>query len=102
MSEARARDDRTTTGPSRTAAPRSSISAETSAGDRRPFGPDAAPRRRRKPSKGAAKTEHGPKRPMYKRATGPVRFDAEDDDADEVRGEYGASRQENTVDYDTA
>ena len=40
---------------------------------------------------------------MYKRATGPVRFGAEDDDADEeARGEHGASRQENAVDYDTA
>ena len=103
VSEARARDDRTTTGPSRTAAPRPSILAETSAGDRRPFGPDAAPRRRRKPSKGAAKAERGPKRPMYKRATGAIRFDAEDDGNDEdAHGEYGASRQENTIDYDTA
>src|SRR6266849_5424767 len=59
VSEARARDDRTTTGPSHTAAPRSSISAETSAGDRRPFGPDAAPRRQRKPLKSAAKSERG-------------------------------------------
>jgi len=103
VSEARARDDRVTTGPPRTAAPRSSSSADTSAGDRRPFGPDAAPRRRRKPLKGAAQAERGPKRPMYKRATGPVRFGAEDDDADEEgHGAYGASRQENAVDDDTA
>ena len=55
------------------------------------------------PAKGAVKAQRGPKRPMYKRATGPVRFGAEDDDADEeVRGEHGASRQENAVDYDTA
>ena len=102
VSEARARDDRTTPGPSRTAAPRPSISAETSAGDRQPFGPDAVPRRRHKPSKGATKAEHRPKRPMYKRATGPIRFGAEEDDADEdVRGEHGASRQANAVDYDT-
>ena len=46
--EARARDDRVTTGPPLTAAPRAPISADTSVGDRRPFGPDAAPRRRRK------------------------------------------------------
>jgi hypothetical protein len=40
---------------------------------------------------------------MYKRATGPVRFGAEDDDADEeVRSEHGASRQANAVDSDTA
>jgi RNA recognition motif-containing protein len=103
VSEARARDDRTTTGPSRPVAPRSSISADPSVGDRQHFGPDAVPRRRRKPSKGAAHTEHGPKRPIYKRATGPIRFDAEDDSNDEdARGEYGVSRQEHTVDYDTA
>lgn len=103
VSEARARDDRTTAGPSRTAAPRSSISADTSTGDRRNFGPDAVPRRRRKPSKGAAQAERGPKRPMYRRATGPIRFDADDDGNDEdVHGTYGASRQENAVDYDTA
>ena len=92
VSEARARDDRTTTGPSRTAAPRPSISAETSAGDRRPFGPDAVPRRRRKPSKGTAKAQRRPKHPMYKRATGPIRFSAVDDEvAEEVRGAYGVS-----------
>ena len=102
VSEARARDDRATTGPPRTAAPRAPISADTSVGDRRPFGPDAA-RGRRTPTKGAAKAQRGPKRPIYKRATGPVRFGAEDDDADEeVRGAHGASRQENAVDYDTA
>ena len=102
VSEARARDDRTTPGPSRTAAPRPSISAETSAGDRQPFGPDAVPRRRHKPSKGATKAEHRPKRPMYKRATGPIRFGAEEDGNDEdARGEHGASRQANVVDYDT-
>jgi hypothetical protein len=40
---------------------------------------------------------------MYKRATGPIRFDAEDDGNDEdARGEYGASRHENAADYDTA
>ena len=40
---------------------------------------------------------------MYKRATGPIHFGAEDDDADEeVRGAHGASRQENAVDDDTA
>lgn len=103
VSEARAREDRTTTGPSRPAAPRASSSAETSTEDRRPFGPDAAPRRRRKPPKGAAKAERGPKRPMYKRATGPIRFEAEEDGNDEdARSEHGASHQENAVDYDIA
>ena len=102
VNEARARDDRVTTGPPRTATPRAPISADMSAGDGRSFAPDAAPRRRRTRAKGAAKSARGPKRFMYKRATGPVRFGAEDDDADEdARGEHGASRQENAVDYDT-
>jgi hypothetical protein len=40
---------------------------------------------------------------MYKRATGPIRFDTEDDGNDEdAGGEYGASRQESMVDHDTA
>jgi len=40
---------------------------------------------------------------MYKRATGPIRFSAEEDGNDEdTRGEHDASRQENAVDYDTA
>ena len=102
VSEARARDDRATTGPSRTAAPRPPISADTSAGDGRHFGPDAAPRRRRKPPKGAAKAERGPKRPMYKRAAGPVRFSAEDDDMDEeVHGAHGARRRADADEHDT-
>jgi hypothetical protein len=55
------------------------------------------------PSKGAAKAERGPKRPMYKCATGPIHFGAEDDEADEeARGTHGASRQDNAGDSDTA
>ena len=74
-----------------------------SPGDGRDFGPDAAPRRRRKPSKGAAQAERGPKRPMRKRAAGPVRFGAEEDDFDndEVSVENFASRREDSVDQDT-
>lgn len=103
VNEARARDDRATAGPPRTSAPRPPISTDTSAEDGRHFGPDAAPRRRRKPSKGAAQTERGPKRPMYKRAAGPVRFSAEDDDSDEeeVRGEHIASRRADASAHDT-
>jgi hypothetical protein len=40
---------------------------------------------------------------MYKRATGPIRFGAEEDGNDaDARGAHGASRQENIVDDDTA
>ncbi len=103
VNEARAREERGTTGPPRPAAPRAPSAADPSAGDRRSFGPDAAPRRRRPPAKGAAKSERGPKRPMYKRATGPVRLGAEDDEGEaEGRGAYGARRHDTAVDYDPA
>jgi len=104
INEARARDDRATAGPPRTAAPRPPFSAETSAGDGRNFGPDAAPRRRRKPSKGTAQAEHGPRRPIRKRAAGPVHFGAEEDDFDDDdgSGENFASRREDFGDQDTA
>jgi RNA recognition motif-containing protein len=103
VSEARARDDRTPVGPSRPAVPRPSSSADTSAEDRRHFGLDAAPRRRRTPAKGAAQAERRPKHPIYKRATGAIRFGAEEDGTDaDARSAYGASRQENVVDDDTA
>ena len=97
------RDDRLTTGTPRTSAPRPPFSAETSAGDSRDFGPDAAQRRRRKPSKGATKSERGPKRPMRKRAAGSRRFGTAEDDVDDedVRGENVASRREDAVDQDT-
>jgi RNA recognition motif-containing protein len=111
VNEARARDDRSTTGPPRTyttgaprtSAPRPSFSAETSPTGGRDFGPDAPPRRRRKPSKGAVKAERGPKRPMHKRAAGPVRFDDEgnDFDDDDMSGENFASRLDDTDDQDT-
>jgi len=104
VNEARARDDRATTGPPRTFAPRPAFAAETSAGDDRNFGPDVAPRRRRKPAKGAAKFERGPKRPTRKRAASPVRFDTAEDDVDDedVHGENFAGRLEDSVDPDTA
>lgn len=99
VNEARARDDHA---PPR--APRPPGAAATSPGDGRDFGPDAAPRRRRTPAKGAAKTERGPKRPLYKRAAGPVRFSAADDDGDEeeARGAYGVRRRGDAGDHDTA
>ena len=104
VNEARAREDRTTTGPPRIATPRAPTSTDTRDGDDRSFAPDAAPRRRRTPAKGAAKSERGPKRPMYKRATGPVRFSAEDDDGDEeeVHGAHGARRRADAGEHDTA
>jgi len=91
VSEARARDEQATPGAPRSAAPRPPSSVATSAGDGRDFGPDAAPRRRRPPAKRATHAEHRPKRPIYKRAPGPVRFSAGDEDGEEERrGAHGA------------
>lgn len=89
VNEARARDNHATPGSPRTAAPRLPVSSDTRAGDDRNVGPDAAPRRRHKPLKSAAPAERRLKRPMYKRAAGPVRFGAADDggDGEDVRGE---------------
>ena len=104
VNEARAREDHATTSPPRTAAPRPPVSSDTHAEYGRNFGPDAAPRRRRKPLKSTVQAERRLKRPMYKRAAGPVRFGAEDDDGDDddVHGEHAGSRQDDAVDHDTA
>jgi RNA recognition motif-containing protein len=111
VNEARARDDRSTASPPRTStaspprtsAPRPSFPAETGPGEGRDFGPDAPSRRRRRPSRGATKAERGPRRPVRKRATGPVRFDNEEDDVDDddMSGENFASRLDDTDDQDT-
>src|SRR5262245_50894544 len=103
--EARARDAHATPGPPRPAAPRPPVSADTRVGDDRNCGPDAAPRRRRKPLKSAAPAERRLKRPVYKRAAGPVRFGVEDDDGDDaedVRGAQAGSRHDDAVEHDIA
>jgi RNA recognition motif-containing protein len=98
VNEARAKDDRSTLGPQRTAMPRPPFAAEPSAGVDRHFGPDAAPRRRRKPAKSAVKFGRGPKRPMYKRTASPVRFGVEEDAVDDdVHGATFVSRFEDAV-----
>jgi RNA recognition motif-containing protein len=119
VNEARARDDRSTPNAPRASTPRPPFSAapstgrpppsrppfsaEPSTGDSRSFGPDAAPRRRRRPAKGATKFERGPKRPIRKRAAGPVRFGTEDDDDfdDDESDTPFASHVEDTDDQDT-
>ena len=104
VSEARARDDHGAPRAPRPAAPRPEGVAATSAGDGRDFGPNAAPRRRRAPAKRAAQAERGPKHPIYKRAAGPVRFSAGDEDGDEEeeRGAHGARRRADAGEHDTA
>ena len=84
-------------------APRPPTAADPSTDAGRDFGPDAAPRRRRPPAKRAAPAERGPKRPMYKRAPGPVRFSTGDDDGDEeeMRGAHGARHRTDAAEHDT-
>ena len=89
VNEARARD-----APPR--APRPPGAAAPSTDASRDFGPDAAPRRRRPPVKRAVHAERGPKRPIYKRASGPVRFSAGDEDGDEEEGR-GAADEPDTA-----
>jgi len=84
-------------------APRPPTAADPSTDAGRDFGPDAAPRRRRPQAKRAVHAERGPKRPIYKRAPGPVRFSAGDEDGDEeeeVRGPHGARQRAD--EHDTA
>ena len=99
VNEARARDAHAP--PS---APRPPVAADPSTDAGRDFGPDAAPRRRHPPAKRAAHAERGPKRPIYKRTPGPVRFSAADDDGDEeeVRGAHGARQRADADEHDTA
>jgi RNA recognition motif-containing protein len=99
VNEARARDAHA---PPR--APRPPPAADPRSDAGRDFGPDAAPRRRRTLAKRAAHVERGPKRPIYKRAPGPVRFSAGDEDGDEeeVRGAHGARRRADAGEHDTA
>ena len=103
VNEARARDaPAPPRAPRPVPAPPVATDPRTDAG--RDFGPDAAPRRRRPPAKRAAHAERGPKRPIYKRAPGPVRFSARDEDGDEeeVRGAHGARHRADAVAHDTA
>jgi RNA recognition motif-containing protein len=111
VSEARARDDHAPPSAPRPTAPRPTAPRPPVAADTRPdtgrdFGPDAAPRRQRPPAKRAAHAERGPKHPIYKRTTGPVRFSAGDEDGDgdeeEVRGAHGTRRRTNAGEHDTA
>lgn len=104
VSEARARDAPAPSRAPHPATPRQPVAADTPTAMGRDFGPDAAPRRRRPPAKRTAQAERGPKRPIYKRTAGPVRFSAEEDDSDEeeVRGAHGARHRPDTTEYKPA
>lgn len=96
VNEARARDEHAPPRPAtpRPATPRPATPRPPSTGGSaspeplRDFGPDAAPRRRRMPTKSNSRAERGPKRPMYKRTPGPVRFSLTDDDEDDADEAY--------------
>ena len=98
VNEARPRD-----APAPASAPRPPSAADPSTDAGRDFGPDAAPRRRRPQAKRAVHAERGPKRPIYKRALGPVRFSAGDgeDDEEEGRGVHGAPDRTDAAEDDT-
>src|SRR2546425_9974913 len=97
VNEARARDAPAPPSAPRPAGPRPPSAADPSPEAGRDFGPDAAPRRRRPPAKRAAHAERGPKRPIYKRAPGPGRFSAGDEDGDEEEGRGTAPTRTRTT-----
>jgi RNA recognition motif-containing protein len=101
VSEARPRDDRTSTAPPRGTASRPAPAP--SPGDNRNFGPDAMPRRKRKLPKGPVRAERGPKRPMRKCPTGPVRFDTAEDAWDDTEEDSTifASRRSSAMQAET-
>jgi len=104
VSEARARDAQAPSRAPRPAGPRSPAAVDTPHAPGRDVGPETLSRRRRPPTKRAAYPERGPKRPIYKRAAGPVRFRAADDDGDEdeERGAYGTRHRPETPEPDPA
>lgn len=102
VNEARARDAQAPASAPRPTAPRLPVAADPSTDTGRDFGPDAAPRRRRPPAKRAAHVERGPKRPIYKRVPGPVRFSAGDDGDEEGRGTHSARHRADADAHDTA
>jgi len=89
VNEARARDAPAPPSAPRPAGPRPPSAADPSPEAGRDFGPDAAPALR------AAHAERGPKRPIYTRAPGPVRFSVGDEDGDEeeVHGAPGVRQR---------
>ncbi len=94
VSEAVARDQRPPS-PRPRPAPSSGVTIAAPGPAGPSFGPDAAPRRSRKPSKGGAKGERVPKGPIRERKNARVVFGADDDGVeDDDLGENFASRTE--------
>ena len=101
VNEARARDVPAPPRAPRPVGQRPPVATDPRTEAGRDFGPDTAPRRRRPPAKRAAPAERGPKHPIYKRAPGPVRFSAHDEDGDEEEV-HGARHRADAVAHDTA
>jgi RNA recognition motif-containing protein len=102
VNEAREREDRPQSSyPSRTPAAPRQFSEEPASGERptRNFGPDATPRRARKPGGRGGKSERAPKQPIRERPGGRFFGDNEDDNLDDdLSGDNFASRIDNPDD----
>jgi len=96
VNEARAREDRPQSGsPSRSPSPMRQFTEPPGTAERagRSFGPDAAPRRSRKPGGRGGKSERGPKQPIRERPGGRFFGDNDDDSSDDdLGGDNFASR----------
>jgi len=106
VNEARPKDDRPSARPA-TGAPRPTFGVPEAApparADGRAFGPDAAPRGKRKAQKSSARSERGPKRPIRERPGGQLFLGGDEDDTheDDVDGENFASRENESDFQDT-
>lgn len=78
VNEARAKDQQSSPRPQSQFTPRP-VAPPPAAGERN-FGPDDAPRRTRKPTKSASRTQRVPKGPIRERTSGPVSFGADEED----------------------
>lgn len=102
VKEALVRDARTTPSTPRPTVPQLSSSAVSSAGDAQEFGPDAAPRRRHPRAKRAVQAGPRLKQPIYKRATRPMHFSANDEEEEEGRGTHRAPRRAKPGEHETS
>jgi len=107
VNEARAKEDRPA-GGSQAYTPRPSFTPGSApppsgASGGKNFGPDAAPRGRRKPSRSGSKSERGPKGPIREKPGGQLVFGGDDEEIhdDDLSSDNFASRVEDSDDQDT-
>lgn len=102
VNEAREREDRPAQSPSapRSFTPRESFAEPPAAGERpaRSFGPDAIPRKSRRPGGRGGKGERVPKQPIREKPGGRFFGDADDETAEDDLGDNFASRVEDSDD----